>query len=408
MNNLTTLFSTKGDKILWITIVIISALSILAVYSASDNLLYLSNETTTFRHLTRHTLYMALGLCTVKGIEKIFNHKWFNLISIWWINLPFIFGLLIWAIITGTTIGGASAERWVNVAGIFSFQPSMFAYLFLVVYICKFLTKSIERERSVPDVILLLFLPILGVIALVGKGNGSTALLIFITTTIVMIIGRLSWKYIGGYILSVFALIIIFFALAKAGIIQNNRIDTWISRIEVHFIDKEKRKENNINLEDKTYQTDLAKSAIIHGGFSGVGPGKSAIKQSLPQSVSDFIFAIVVEEYGLFGAFILLSLYGLIITRMIIISINTDNKFHSLLVISFAVMFFLQVAVNIAVAVNIIPVTGQPLPLISAGGTSMLATYILLGFVLNISTRLSIKEKNIGTKQNLEDVKDIA
>ena len=147
----------------------------------------------------------------------------------------------------------------------------------------------------------------------------------------------------------------------------------------------------------------------MHGGFLGVGPGKSALKQSLPQSVSDFIFAIIVEEYGLIGAFVLIALYFIMMMRIVIIASKMPAFFGSLLVLSMGIMIFVQLAINIAVAVNIIPVTGQPLPLISYGGTSMLVTYLQLGIILNVSSRVQIlDEEGMGKKQSIHEINDIA
>ena len=147
----------------------------------------------------------------------------------------------------------------------------------------------------------------------------------------------------------------------------------------------------------------------MHGGFLGVGPGKSALKQSLPQSVSDFIFAIIVEEYGLIGAFVLIALYFIMMVRIVIIASKMPAFFGSLLVLSMGIMIFVQLAINIAVAVNIIPVTGQPLPLISYGGTSMLVTYLQLGIILNVSSRIQIlDEEGMGKKQSIHEINDIA
>jgi len=147
----------------------------------------------------------------------------------------------------------------------------------------------------------------------------------------------------------------------------------------------------------------------VHGGLLGVGPGKSALKQSLPQSASDFIFAIIVEEYGLLGAAMLMGAYFIILMRIVIIATKIPTFYGSLLVLSIGMMIFLQLAVNIAVAVNIIPVTGQPLPLISYGGTSMLVTYIQLGIVLNISSRIQVLgEEGLGEKQIAKEMNDIA
>ena len=151
------------------------------------------------------------------------------------------------------------------------------------------------------------------------------------------------------------------------------------------------------------------KAAIVHGGITGMGPGKSALKQMLPQSASDFIFAIIVEEYGFFGAVFLIVLYLIMIIRIVMIASKMPAFFGSLLVLSLGIMIFMQLSVNIAVAINLIPVTGQPLPLISYGGTSMLVTYIQLGIILNVSSRIQVyDEEGMGKTQNIEEINDIA
>ena len=183
------------------------------------------------------------------------------------------------------------------------------------------------------------------------------------------------------------------------------RVHTWISRVET-FVNSDKLNESeNEALKAKNYQINQAKAAIVHGGFLGVGPGKSALKQSLPQSASDFIFAIIVEEYGFLGAVMLMAAYFIMLMRIVIIANKIPTFYGSLLVLSIGMMIFLQLAVNIAVAVNIIPVTGQPLPLI----TSMLVTYLQLGIVLNISSRIQVLgEEGMGEKQIAKEMSDIA
>ena len=162
-------------------------------------------------------------------------------------------------------------------------------------------------------------------------------------------------------------------------------------------------------MKTKTYQVDQAKAAIVHGGLTGMGPGKSALKQMLPQSASDFIFAIIVEEYGLLGAIFLIFLYFIMLLRIVMIANKIDRFFGTLLVFSIGIMIFVQIAVNIAVAVNLIPVTGQPLPLISYGGSSMLVTYIQLGLVLSVSDQIQVMdEEGLRKKQDIEEINDIA
>ena len=205
-----------------------------------------------------------------------------------------------------------------------------------------------------------------------------------------------------------FCWVFLFLAL-KTNFIKSNRVHTWISRVETFSNAKKTDEVQSESLKAKNYQVTQAKAAIIHGGITGIGPGKSALKQSLPQSVSDFIFAIIVEEYGFIGAFFLISLYLIMMIRIVMIASKMPAFFGSLLVLSLGIMIFVQLAVNIAVAVNLIPVTGQPLPLISYGGTSMLVTYLQLGIILNVSSRIQVyDEEGMGKKQNIEEINDIA
>ena len=312
---------------------------------------------------------------------------------------------------TGQQIDGASASRWLKIPGTpISFQPSSFAYLFLIIYLCRYLTKTIKRERLPLENIMYVFGPVLLVFVLVAKDNGSTALMILIVSLAVMLIGQLRKTYIFGFIgISGLAIGIFMFVALKTDLIQNNRVHTWMSRIEVFMNSKKENQIENEIDKAKNYQIMQAKAAIVHGGITGMGPGKSALKQMLPQSASDFIFAIIVEEYGFIGALGLIALYLIMIIRIVMIASKMPAFFGSLLVLSLGIMIFVQLSVNIAVAVNLIPVTGQPLPLISYGGTSMLVTYFQLGIILNISSRIQVyDEEGMGKKQDIEEINDIA
>lgn len=393
----------RGDKVLWWVIIAFSLASIFFVFSAASNLEYVVHTGTVVGHTAKHAFFIILGLIVMRGIGFI-KYEYIGVLSHISLFITVIFlGI---AAFTGQEIDGASASRWINVGG-FSFQPSTFAYLMLIIYICRYLTKGIDRERLPIEHIFYLFFPISVVLALVGKDNGSTALIIFLVSLIVLILGQFSLKYIGGFIgVSVLLATIYVFLALNTNIVGSNRVHTWVSRIEV--FSGHKNEDDEVQ-KAKNYQVDRAKAAIVHGGVSGVGPGKSALKQSLPQSASDFIFAIIVEEYGLLGAFALFFLYAVMLIRIVMIASKTPAFFGSLLALSIGVMLFVQLAVNIAVAINIIPVTGQPLPLISYGGTSMLVTYIQLGIILNISARIQVlDEEGIGRKQTIREINDIA
>ena len=396
----------KGDKVLWSVILLISFFSVFPVYSASSNLEYIVNSGTTTSHLIKHTLFVVLGLAIMRGVGS-FKYEYIGKLSSYLLLITIM--LLGLTMVSGQTIDGASASRWLKIPGTpISFQPSSFAYLMLIIYICRYLTKTIKRERLPIENIFYLFGPVLIVFLLVAKDNGSTALMILMVSLIVMLMGQLDKKYIFGFLgLSSVLIGIFLFVALKTDLIQNNRVHTWMSRIET-FAKKDSHIEDEAD-KAKNYQVMQAKAAIVHGGITGMGPGKSALKQMLPQSASDFIFAIIVEEYGFIGATLLIALYLIMIIRIVMIASKMQAFFGSLLVLSLGTMIFVQLAVNIAVAVNLIPVTGQPLPLISYGGTSMLVTYIQLGLILNVSSRIQVyDEEGLGKKQSIEEINDIA
>ncbi len=424
----------KGDKVLWIVILLISIGSLFPVYSASSNLEYVVHQGTTIGHLKKHALFIIGGLVLMRLVGTI-KYEFIGKLSFFFLMITFF--MLIGAILTGDKIGGASASRWLKIPGTgLGLQPSAFVYLTLIIYLCRFLTKNINRKRLPIEYIFYVFVPILIVFGSIAKDNGSTALMVMITSMIVLLVGQLKLKYIVGFlgVSTVITTVVILLALKTDVLGKENRIDTWISRITTHSgtketkineqlaqlktkknkSEEEKNKEDKlknelIKIKAKKYQSMQAKAAIVHGGITGKGPGKSVLKQVLPQSASDFIFAIIVEEYGLIGAGTLLFLYLVIMVRIVQIAHKIPSFFGTLLVLSMGMMIFLQLFVNVAVAVNIIPVTGQPLPLISYGGTAMLVTYVQLGLVLNVSSRIQIyDEEGIGRKQSIEEINDIA
>lgn len=400
----------KGDKVLWMVILVISIFSIFPVYSASSNLEYIVNNGTTTSHVIKHMFFVVLGLGIMRLVGTV-KYEYIGKLSSILLGLMIV--LLIITMFTGQTIDGASASRWLKIPGTpISFQPSSFAFLMLIIYLCRYLTKKITRERLPIENILYIFGPILLVFVLVAKDNGSTALMILMVSVIVLVIGQLNWKYIAGFMsVSVVAIVLFLTVALTTNLIGGNRVHTWMSRVET-FTKSSKAKAADVDDESekaKNYQVMQAKAAIVHGGITGMGPGKSALKQMLPQSASDFIFAVIVEEYGAIGATFLISMYLIMIIRIVMIASKMPAFFGSLLVLSLGVMIFIQLAVNIAVAVNLIPVTGQPLPLISYGGTSMLVTYIQLGIILNISSRIQIyDEEGMGKKQSVAEINDIA
>ena len=399
----------KGDKVLWYIIIAISIFSFFPVYSASTNLQYIVGEGTTIRHLGKHAGLILFGLGIMAGVTHFIKYEWIGKLS--GIVLILMMPVLLLASYFGSNIGGASAGRWVSLGPV-RFQPSTFAYLVLIVYLCRHLAKNMPKNKEEISYLnhALIIVPILMIFGLIAKDNGSTALMILIMSIVVLVVGQYPLKYIirlGA--IAVVGITMFLFVALNTNVFKNTRVHTWISRVET-FVSSDKLNESeNEALKAKNYQINRSKAAIVHGGLLGVGPGKSALKHSLPQSASDFIFAIIVEEYGLLGASMLMGAYFIILMRIVTIATKIPTFYGSLLVLSIGMMIFLQLAVNIAVAVNIIPVTGQPLPLISYGGTSMLVTYIQLGIVLNISSRIQVLgEEGLGEKQIAKEMSDIA
>ncbi len=390
----------KGDKALWAAIIMISMLSFLPVYSASSNLQYIIQSGTTLSHLIKHAAFIISGFFLVLMIQRV-NYKYFGGFAV--LLMPIVIIALFATLLQGTSIDGANASRWLKIPGVpISFQTSSFAALILMMYIARYLTKMRDKELRFQDTILPLFFPILLVVGLIFPANGSTAIMIFLFSMMLLYLGNFPLKYLAGIFITgiVLASLFVYVAFEFKDQLENTRVHTWQNRIEGFL--------NDEGIE--TYQVMQAKTAIVEGGLIGKGSGKSALKQTLPQSSSDFIFAIIVEEYGLWGAAFLLFLYMLILFRVLFIATRIHTTFGRLLVLGLGIPIIAQALINMAVAVNIMPVTGQPLPLISYGGTSMWVTYAALGIILNVSREMKSKEElEIELKKKNENIiEDIA
>jgi cell division protein FtsW len=309
---------------------------------------------------------------------------------------PVVVILLIVTLLQGTTIDGANASRWINVPVVgFTFQPSTLASLVLMVFVARYLSKNNFEEISFKSSILPLWIPILSVLLLILPANFSTTALIFVMIMVLSFLGGYPLKYLCLIAGSGILIFMFFIMTAKAfPDLFPNRVDTWTSRIE-SFLGNGNSKED--------YQIEKAKIAIASGYINGLGPGKSIQKNFLPQSSSDFIFAIIIEEYGLFGGLLLLFLYLLLLFRIVIVSQKADTIFGKLLTVGVGLPIIFQALVNMGVAVELFPVTGQTLPLISSGGTSIWVTCLAIGIILSVSAkREEIKNDFEGSQNPLE------
>ena len=389
----TVFVNIKGDRIIWAIAALLAIFSFLPVYSAASNLAYNGSGSSTFSYFIKHFVHLFLGFSIIYGVHKI-PYRYFKGLSM--VMIPVVLILLVITMLQGGTIGGANASRWIRVPIVgLTFQPSTLAALVLMVYVARYLSKIKDENITIKESILPLWLPVFIVLALILPANFSTAALIFSMVILLTYVGGYPFKYLsiivgsGAIILSLFILTTMAFPN-----LMPNRVDTWNSRIS-SFVG------SDVSQED--YQIEKAKIAIASGGVKGLGPGKSIQKNFLPQSSSDFIFAIIIEEYGLIGGMFLLILYLWLLFRIVIVAQKSDSVFGKLLAISVGIPIIFQALVNMGVAVHLFPVTGQTLPLISSGGTSIWVTCLALGIVLSVSVkRDEDKNKAVDDQHPLE------
>ncbi len=373
----TILKNIQGDKAIWAIVALLALFSFLPVYSASTNLVYVIGNGTTVGHLLKHGMLLILGFTIIYAVHKVPYH-YFKGLSI--IALPVVIVLLIYTLAQGTTIGGANASRWIRIPFVgVTFQTSNLASVVLLVYVARYLSKIKDKTVTFKESILPLWVPVFVILGLILPANFSTTAIIFFMVLMLCFMGGYPIKYLAS-IVGVGIVALTFFILtAKAfpGMFPN-RVDTWISRIE-NFTTKDDP--------DANYQIEKAKIAIATGGIVGVGAGKSVMKNFLPQSSSDFIYAIIVEEYGAAGALFLLFLYLMFLFRVLVVANKANNVFGKLVVIATGLPIVFQALINMAVAVELFPVTGQNLPLISSGGSSIWMTCLAVGIILSVSAK---------------------
>lgn len=360
----------KGDKVIWFIVAFLSLFSVLAVYSSTGSLAYKYQSGNTEYYLIKHTIIIVTGLMLMYAVHS-FGYKIYKPISI--IAMVIAIFLQIYTFKHGTNIN--DANRWITLPLLnITFQSSDFAKLALILFIARILSKKQDKIKDLKSA----FLPAIGsvilVCMLIFPSNLSTALILFFTSLVLMFIGRMNMKYIlitifGG----LFIMSLGVYILMNSS--DSGRLYTWQNRIE-NYIGKE---------DGDTYQADQAKIAIATGGVFGKLPGNSVQRNFLPQAYSDFIYAIIIEEYGLLGGVFLLFLYMLLLFRGIRIAHRSPDTHGALLAAGLTFSLVFQALINMAVTVGILPVTGQPLPMVSMGGTSLWFTCLAIGIILSIS-----------------------
>ncbi|MEM8999732.1 MAG: FtsW/RodA/SpoVE family cell cycle protein [Bacteroidota bacterium] len=369
----------KGDKAIWGVVALLALFSFLPVYSASTNLVYVLNNGTTVGHLIKHGVLLFLGFGIIYAVHRIPTH-YFKGLSI--IAMPIVLILLAYTLTVETNIGGVSANRWIEIPFIgMNFQTSTLGSVILMIWVARYLTKIKDVQITFKESILPLWLPVTLVILLILPENFSTAAIIGLLVLVLCFLGGYPLKYLFAIVGTGMVLLGMFlFVLLKTPEILPDRAGTWKSRIASFWNPDAADK-------DSMHQITLAKIAIAEGGIVGKGAGKSVMKHMLSQSASDFIFAIIIEEYGLLGGGALMFFYLLLLFRIVVVANSTKTVFSRLLVIGVGLPIVFQAFINMAVVVQLFPVTGQPLPLISMGGTSIWMTCLAIGIVLSASRK---------------------
>jgi cell division protein FtsW len=363
----------RGDRVIWMVFLFLCLISIVEVYSASSRLTF---STHYWQPIMKHTLFLLTGAVIVLLVHSM-NPKYF---WVFVVMLPFVWMLLIATQFIGHSVNGANRY-------LFGFQPSELAKLSLIAGVAFFLSR---QKTKMSDSLSFKWIWGVAIItcALIFSENLSTAAILYTVVILMMFIGQVAFKRMALLISTTIAFIALLFVLCynfpdtakKVGL---GRGVTWINRILTYHEQPEITKTGKIP--DEIFQTTMAKIAISRGGIIGTMPGNSHLSDFLPQAFSDFIYAIIIEETGIIGGIVVLALYIFLFIRAGTIASRCPKVFPKLLVMGCALIMFIQALVNMAVSVGLMPVTGQPLPLVSRGGSSILIACVFIGIILSVS-----------------------
>jgi len=361
----------KGDRVIWIVVLFLSIFSMMAVYSSTGTLAYRFQHGNTEYYILKHLFILLLGFALMYACHRI-NYTYYARLAevLYWGSIA----LLAYTLLFGISLN--EANRWATIPVLnVSFQSSDVAKLALIILVAKLLTKKQDSILDFKGTFMPILLRIGLVVALILPNNLSTAALIFLTSVVLIYVGGVKIRYLF-YLSSAGILgFLLFIMVAHYAPNIGGRIGTWQNRIETF---------TGGNGSD-SFQIDQAKIAISSGGIFGKMPGNGTQKNFLPHPYSDFIFAIIIEEFGLVGGFIILILYVILFTRGYRIVMKFPHTFGALLSIGLSFSLTFQALINMLVAVDLMPVTGQPLPLVSMGGTSIWFTCISIGIILSVS-----------------------
>jgi cell division protein FtsW len=399
---------TKGDRVIWAIVVILTIASLLLVYSSTGSLAYRMNKSTE-SYLFKQLAFIILGILIIYFAHRI-NYTIYSRVAIilFLVSVP----LLLYTLLFGVQLNAGS--RWIKLPVInMTFQTSDLAKLALFMYLSRQLSRKQAVIKDFKKGFLPIVVPVAVVCMLIAPANLSTSILVAGTSFVLMFIGRISTKHILLTIAVALIPVVMLISVAVStydtqkgeqkklpAILAVGRVPTWIGRIQTFVYSK---KEDN---SDKLYQINQAKIAISNGGWLGRGPGRSEARNFLPHSYSDFIYAIIIEEYGIFGATFMCFIYLLFLYRCIRIYRRCPYAFGAFLALALSFTLVIQAIANMGVNVNLFPNTGVTLPLVSMGGSSFLFTCLSIGIILSVSRNVEQQEGKAALQALKDSVKE--
>ena len=364
----------KGDKAIWSIIILLSIISAIMAYSASANMAYRLTDGDAIPFFFRHLVMLIMGIVTILYLQH-FEFRYFSRLS--QLGIWVAAALLLVTLIFGRNIN--SAQRW-----IMGFQPSDLAKIILVIYVARMLAKNKGKIKNFKEGLVPILLPIGGICLLILPADFSTAAMLSTVCFALLFVGGVAIKHLLAVLGGAIGVLMLLIALNHVAPGLLPRVNTWEQRILGY----------SSGSADENYQAQRAKIAVANGGIWGNGPGNGTIKNELYSAQSDFVYASIIEDYGsLFGGIIMLLLYLMFLFRSIKIMTKTSSSFGAYLAFGLSFLLVFQALINMGVGVNLLPVTGQPLPLISMGGTSILFTCVSIGIILNISRTVYREEE---------------
>jgi cell division protein FtsW len=393
----------RGDKVIWAIVIILGLVSLLAVYSSTGLLAYKMNRGNTEVYLFKQVVFIALGIAVIYFMHRI-NYTFYSRLAVilFLLSIP----LLLYTLFYGVTLNEGS--RWIRVPIInLTFQTSDLAKLALFMYVSRQLSKRQSLVKDLKKGFLPIMIPVVVICLLIAPANLSTALLLGASCLMLMFIGRIRGKYLLATVGLALVPVLILVTLAMAyynkeeqkceelpAVLQTSRIPTWIKRVQnFMYASQDMDKDDN-------YQVNQAKIAIAKGGWLGTGPGNSESRNFLPHPYSDFIYAIIIEEYGLVGGACLILIYLLFLFRSIKLFRKCPYAFGAFLALGLSFTLVIQALANMAVNVNLVPVTGVTLPLVSMGGSSFLFTCVSIGIILSVARNVEqLEGKEVATQE---------